>query len=69
MIVYMTLKRSIFSYGVGNTKAAMQLASQIPNAALHAAKAGVAAIIAPGTVPKVNPAAEKQATVTAAQPA
>lgn len=47
----------------------MQLASQIPKAALHAVNAGVAAIIAPGTVPKVNPAAEKQATVTAAHPA
>lgn len=31
--------------------------------------AGVAAITAPGTVPNVKPAAEKQATVTAAHPA
>lgn len=61
--------------------AAIQAASQIPNAALQAAtndnsmsilrssqchyflpNAGVAAIIAPGTVPNVKPAAEKHAT-------
>jgi len=47
----------------------MQLASHTPNAALHAANAGVAAISAPGTVPNVNPAAEKHATVTPAHPA
>jgi len=49
--------------------AATQLASQTPNAALQAANMGVAAITTPGTVPNVNPAAEKHATVTAAQPA
>lgn len=56
-------------YGVGKKKAAMQAASHTPNAALQAAKAGVAAITAPGTVPNVKPAAAKHATVTAAQPA
>lgn len=56
-------------HGVGNAKAAIQLASQIPNAVLQAAKAGVAAITAPGTVPKVTPAAAKQAHTTAAHPA
>lgn len=56
-------------YGVGATSIATHAASHTPNAVLHAANAGVAAITAPGTVPKVNPAAAKQATVTAAQPA
>lgn len=54
---------------MGVNKATMQADSQTPNAALHVANAGVAAMIAPGTVPNVNPAAEKHATVTAAQPA
>jgi len=67
------LKRKYFlgfkPYGVGAINAATQLASQIPNAALHAANMGVAAITAPGTVPNVKPAAEKHATVTAAHPA
>lgn len=62
------LNCSLF-YGVGKIKAAMQLASQMANAELHAANAGVAAITVLGTVPKTKPAAEKQATVTAAQPA
>lgn len=61
--------KSLYVYGVGKKKAAMQAASHNPNAALHAAKAGEAAITAPGTVPKVKPAAAKQATVTPAQPA
>lgn len=56
-------------HGVGKKKAAMHAASQAPNAALHAASAGVAAITAPGTVPKVKPAAVKHATATPAQPA
>lgn len=56
-------------YGVGVKRAATQAASHIPNAALHPASAGVAAITAPGTVPNVKPAAVKQATVTAAHPA
>ena len=47
----------------------MQAASQVAKAALQAARAGVAAMTAPGTVPNVKPAAAKQATVTAAQPA
>lgn len=47
----------------------MQAASHSPNAELQAAKAGVAAINEEGTVPKVYPAAEKQATVTPAHPA
>lgn len=51
------------------TKAATQLASHIPKAVLHAANMGVAAITDAGTVPNVNPAAVKQATVTAAHPA
>lgn len=49
--------------------AATHALSHTANAVLHAAKAGVAAITAPGTVPNVNPAAAKQATVTAAHPA
>lgn len=55
--------------GVGKKRAAMHAASHTPKAVLQAAKAGVAAIIAPGTVPNVNPAAAKQATATAAHPA
>ena len=47
---------------------AAHFALQPAKAALQAAKAGVAAITAPGTVPKVTPAAEKQATAMAAQP-
>lgn len=46
----------------------MQADMQVPMAALHAANAGVAAIIAPGTV-KPNPAAEKHATPSAEHPA
>lgn len=57
------------SHGVGVKMAATHAASQTPNAALQAANAGVAAITAPGTVPNVNPAAAKHATVTAAHPA
>lgn len=48
---------------------AAHAAWHVPQAALQAANAGVAAITAPGTVPNVNPAAEKQATVIVAQPA
>ena len=48
---------------------AAHFALQPAKAVLQAAKAGVAAITDPGTVPKVKPAAEKHATVIAAQPA
>lgn len=56
-------------HGVGTTSAATQAASQAAKAELQPASAGTAAIWAPGTVPKVNPAAPKQATTKAAQPA
>lgn len=59
----------LYYYNVGVKNATIQAASHDPNAALHAASAGVAAIMAPGTVPNVNPAAEKHATATPAQPA
>lgn len=49
--------------------AAAQAAEQPANAELQAAKAGVAAMMDIGTVPKVNPAAAKQATAMRAQPA
>ena len=56
-------------HGVGaNNPIAAHFALQPAKAVLQAAKAGVAAITAPGTVPKVKPAAEKQATAMAAHP-
>lgn len=42
---------------------------QLPNAALHAARAGEAAIAAAGMVPNTAPAALKHATATPAHPA
>jgi hypothetical protein len=56
-------------HGVGSAKATIHLAIQIPNAPLQAANTGVAAITLPGTVPKVKPAAEKQAQTIPAHPA
>lgn len=56
-------------YGVGRTRAAMQADIHAAYAALQPANAGVAAIMAPGTVPKVKPAAVKQATTSAEHPA
>ena len=50
-------------------KATIHAASHAANAPLQAANAGVAAIIEIGTVPNVNPAAEKHATATPAHPA
>lgn len=49
--------------------ATVHIDMQLPNAALHAVRAGDAAITAPGTVPKTAPAAPKHATTRPAQPA
>lgn len=57
------------SQGVGKKRAAMQPASHAAKAVLHAVKAGVAAITAPGTVPNVKPAARKQAETKVPHPA
>lgn len=56
-------------YGVGAITAAEQRDMHVPKAVLHDANAGTAAICAPGTVPNTNPAAEKHAHTTSAQPA
>lgn len=50
-------------------KATIHADSHAAKALLHAANAGVAEMIEPGTVPNVKPAAAKHATTTPAQPA
>lgn len=57
------------NYGVGVNSKAEHPAIHAANAELQAAKAGVAAIIAAGTVPNVNPAAVKQSAVVVPQTA